>query len=66
MPDPEEFGVKGSPMAVLMKLIDERETAREVGGMVRAAQDFLAPCQSGKKRSKETGKCPEDEDQDDD
>jgi hypothetical protein len=67
MPDPEELGIaSGTPMSLLVKALDARETAKEIGGMVRSVEDFVAPCQSGKKRSEKTGKCPEDEDQDGD
>jgi hypothetical protein len=67
MPDPEELGIaEGTPMSLLVKALEARETARKIGGMVRSVQDFLDPCPSGKRRSKETGKCPEEEDQDDD
>jgi hypothetical protein len=62
----EALGVaEGTPMAALTKALEMRETAREVGGMVRGIQDFLTPCQGGAKRSKTTGKCPEEETDDD-
>jgi len=53
-------------MAALTKALEMRDTAREIGGMVRGIQDFLTPCQAGAKRSKSTGRCPEEEEDDDD
>jgi hypothetical protein len=62
----EALGVaEGTPMSALVKALQSREMAREVGSMVRGVEDFLAPCQGGAKRSKQTGKCPEEETQDD-
>jgi hypothetical protein len=67
MPDPEELGIaKNTPMSLLVEALEARETAKKIGGMVRSVQDFLDPCPGGGKRNKETGKCPEEEAQDDD
>jgi len=66
MPDPEELGIAGgTPMSLLVKTLQSRETVREIGGMVRSVEDFLVPCQGGAKRNKTTGRCPEDELDDD-
>jgi hypothetical protein len=44
MPDSEELGIaENTPMAALVNALEMRETAREVGGMVRGIQDFLTP-----------------------
>jgi hypothetical protein len=62
----EALGIsENTPMAALTKALEMRDAAKEVGGMVRGIQDFLTPCQGGAKRSKTTGKCPEEEQDDD-
>ena len=56
MPDPRDLAeilgvAEGTPMSVLTKALAARDSAQEVGSMLRSSEDFLVPVRVRKKRS---------------